>query len=84
MFRINPLNALRLLSENVYHEIFKDASTEITTDELELAKKIKGKTLNNIPLDSAEPINQSTEDLYHISSRYQSKTADSLFLPGFW
>ena len=43
MFRINPLNALRLLSENVYHEIFKDASTEITTDELELAKKIKGK-----------------------------------------
>ena len=45
MFRLNPLKVIRHLSEigNVYHEVFMDDNTKATADEVELAKKLKGR-----------------------------------------
>ena len=44
MFRVNPLNVFRQLREpaKAYRRVFKDASTAVTVDEIELARKIKG------------------------------------------
>ena len=61
MFRVNPLNIFRQLVEPVkaYRRIFKDASTEVTSDEIEIARKIKGRMWQNFEWCST-PINQST------------------------